>query len=597
MYLRPSRRTATYPAIPSSATEYIGFRCARSPILNGHYFGTRSSNFTPQPILLLFGGTTIRSFLNSFEAKLVFVNVSGDRRTLCAVDFSDNFPYVRQFVDDTDVYVPVNSPNGHFVAYGNRNIGLSGPAKIMIRATDSLASPRAQIPADSAYCPRWWVDLYSGDTCIVFTNSSMANSNNLWQSTKTFKQKVKGGIPIDFPIEIIGEGSYHDGISRDGRFAITSLPQLLVKDLTVGQQRRLFQPPYNGKDASGSTQTCNASISPDTGSAARCLFLDFGYPNTSSITGGPYGIHQFLFIATLQDSITKYIRVPSDEQSWDYPKWSNRSGYAVSCVRGASDQAHAIHLINLENNRNERVVEGTELQQPYLWVGAAIQNQSGFPLDSIGHYGDPLKSTYQAQLGGKLFLFWQQYDSLEVAIVGSSQALHGLDPSGISGFKSYNFAAAGGDLLGEKQLMLNYLLPHSKRLKAICSSLDACWLNNVDGDFSWKNGIGQSIGYTYDSTHDFWKNGVSKDFKAMMRALPTPFVWDTIELGFCPAACLGWGDTLAPCIDNQAWTIDNSAAKSNFETIAMLADTLRHRGMHWIVTLSALTIKIRRTLP
>ena len=583
MYLRPTRRTATYPAIPSSATEYIGFRCARSPIHSGRYFGIRSSDFTPKPILLLYGGTNVRSFLNSFEAKLVFVNVTDDHRTLCAIDFSDNFPYVRQFVDDTDVYAPVISPDGHFAAYCNRNAGLSGPAKITIRTIDSLSSPCARIPVDSAYCPRWWIEPSGGDTSIIFTNSSIENSNNLWRSTKTFKQKIKGGIPIDFPIEIIGEGSYHDGLSCDGRFALTSLPRLLARDLTIGQERLLFKPPYNGKDASGSTQTCNASISPDTGGAVRCLFLDFGYPLTSSITGCSYGIHQFLFVATLQDSITKYIRVPSGEQSWDNPKWSNRSEYGVSCVRGASDQAHGIYLIDLENNRNEWIIEGTELQQPYLWVGAIMQNQSGFPIDSIGRYGDPLKSSYQAQLGGKLLLFWQQCDMLEVAIIGSSQAIHGLDPLGISGLKCFNFCAAGGDLLGQKNMILNYLLPHSPRLKVICSSLDACWLNNVDGDFSWKTGAGQSVGYTYDSIHDFWKAGVPKDFINMMRAIPTPYPWDTLQLGFCPSACNGWGDSIAPCIDNQAWTIDDIPAKRNIQTIIMIADSLRQRGVHWIV--------------
>jgi uncharacterized protein (TIGR02171 family) len=582
-YLRPTRRSATYPAIPSSSCEYIGFRCARSAIQHGQYLGIRHTDFTPNPVLLLAGSPFIRSFLNSLEAKLVFVNVMNDRRTLCAIDFSDNFSYVRQFVDDTDVYAPVISPDGHYVAYCNRNVGLSGPAKITIRTFDSLSSPRARIPVDSAYCPQWWIDPVSGDTCSIFTNSSMVNSNDLWQSTKTFKQKIKGGIPVDLPIEIIGEGSYHDGISRDNRFALTSWPRLLARDLAIGQQRQLFQPLYNGKDASGSTQVCNASISPDSGNAVRCLFLDFGYPKTSSITGCSYGIHQFLFVATLQDSIMRSIRVPTDEGSWDNPKWSNRSDYAVSCIRGGSDQAYAIYLINLEKIRSERIIEGIELQQPSLWTGAIISNQSGFALDSIGRYGDPLNSTYQAQLGGKLFLFWQQCDVLEVAIIGSSQAIHGIDPKGISGFKCFNFSAAGGDLLGQKKIVLNYLLPHCPRLKMICSSLDACWLNTVDGDFSWKNGIGQSLGYTYDSIHDFWKDGVSQDFKDLMRAIPTPYLWDTLDLGFCPSACNGWGDSIAPCIDNNAWTIDDIPAKRNIETIVAMADSLRQRGVHWIV--------------
>ena len=275
------------------------------------------------------------------------------------------------------------------------------------------------------------------------------------------------------------------------------------------------------------------------------------------------------------------INAPAGEKSWDYPQWSNCPGYAVSIARGKSDQAHSLYLINLETNRCEPIIEGIELQQPYLW---ASMNPSNFSLDSIGRYGEPLNSPYQAQLGGKLLLFWQRCDSLEAAILGSSQAAQGIDPSIISGMKSFNFAVVGGDFLGQKNMILNYFLIHCPRLKVICSSLDVGRLGYADGDFSWENGVGQSYGYYYDSTHDFWKNGVPSDFKAIMRVLPTPYYWDTLQLGFLgPTPCRGWGDSLPPCNVAQTWNIRDSSAIKNIETIAVIADSLRRNGVHWIV--------------
>jgi uncharacterized protein (TIGR02171 family) len=583
-YLRPSHRSSTYPTIPSSTNEYVGFRCAATAIPQGQYMGAVTRNFTPNPVLIRTGGTELRSFLNALKAKLVFVNVSNNYRTLCFVDFSINFPSVKQFPDDTDVYAPALSPDGRYAAYCSRDVGLSGPSKITVRPVDSAVSPRSIVASDSAYIPRWWIDPMNGDTCIIFTNSAMANSSPLWQSTKTFKQKIKGGVPFNFPVELPTGGGYHDGISRDGRFSVTGYTRLMARDLSAGQEQQLFQPTHNGKDADGSTQVCNASISPETGSALRCMFLDFGYPKTSSVTNCSYGVHQFLFVATLQDSITRCFNVPTNEKTWDYPAWSNTAGYAVSSARGPSDQAHAIYLINLEKGLYLPVIEGTELQQSSVWVGDIIPNPSGFPLDSIGRYETPLSSGYQAQLSGKLLIFWQRCDSLEAAIIGSSQAANGFDPRCISGMKCFNFATAGGDLLGQKNMLLKYLLPHCPRLKVVCSSLDIGWLGNVDGDFSWKKGIGQSFGYAYDSTHGFWKNGVTDDFKAVMRAIPAPIYWDTLLLlGFALSTCSGWGDSTPQCVLPQAWTVHDDAATQNIKSIEMMADSLRHKNVHWIM--------------
>jgi hypothetical protein len=549
-------------------------------IPNGHFIGSSRSDFTPNPVLLLTQRGALYSLLNAITAKLVFVDVTGDRRTLCAVNFSENFLCARHFTDDGNVFTPALSPNGRYVAYCSRNEGLTGPAKISVRSVDSTSSPRQTIPADSAYVPRWWVDPVTMDTFIIFTNASVSNADAAWRSTKTYGQKMHGAAPDGVPSEIITDGSYHDGLSRSGQFAVTGSTRLFARDLITGGERQIFLPPQNGKDSLGSTQVCNVSISPDTGAGVRCMFLDFGYSRQSSVTGCSYGIHQYIFIATLLDSITKCIPAPTGEKSWDNPQWSNRPEFAVACGRGSTDQAHALYCIDLGNNRCERIVEGVELQQPSLWVGGRIPNPAGLPLDSAGRYDDPLGSVYQAQLAGKLLLFWQRCDSLEIAVIGSSQAVQGMGPLGP---RSFNFAAAGVDLLGQKEMIVDYLLPHCRKLKAVCSSLDAGWLGSAGGDFSWNSGLGRSSGFHYDSSHAFWRAGVSADFKAVVRALPTPFDWDTVQLGFFPSSCGTWGGQSPSCANTQAWTIGDSAAAQNLRTIAMLADSVRARGVHWVM--------------
>jgi len=98
------------------------------------------------------------------------------------------------------------------------------------------------------------------------------------------------------------------------------------------------------------------------------LFLDFGYPRMSTITGTSYGVHQYLFITTVHDSIAGFLRCPAGEWSWDFPEWSNQPGFAVACARNGADQAHAIYAVDLRSGRVLRLFTGQVLEHPYLWL-------------------------------------------------------------------------------------------------------------------------------------------------------------------------------------------------------------------------------------
>jgi uncharacterized protein (TIGR02171 family) len=581
-YLRPSRRSATYSTILSSANEYVGFRCARGIIPDGNYIGMAVSDFKPNPVSISISGSDLRSFVGTTESKIVFVNVSGLNRTLCCVNFSRTFPYVQEYLDDKCVYMPTISPDGRYAAYCSRNQGVSGRSSITIRSLDSLGTSRVQLESDSAYMPQWWVDQAKGDTCIVYTNSAESNGSPSWKMTRTFSQRMSAGRPAGTREELVPDGSYHDGLSTDGQFIVTSYTRLMMKNLAINGEKQLFTAPGNGKVIGGSDQACNASISPDSEKNNRCLFLDFGSPGVNTVTGCSYGIHQYLFVTSFSDSILNYIRCPSNKESWDYPKWSNRGRFAIACGRNQGGQADAVYAVDLINRSYRQVVTGAELQHPYFWIGAVAADPFGIAVDSLGVYNDPPSDGSQACMATKILTFWRIFDSLEIAALGSSQVFFGLDVQQFVGFKSYNFAAPGGDLPGQKNIILHYVIPHCSKIKAICSSLDIGWLGNFEGNYSWKNGIGSSKGFTYDSCHDFWNNGSLEIFRNNIRYVPFP-AGDTVHLGcnFLPSN--GWGAVPPPCSGSLLWTFSDSNCQQNLAAIHLIADSLRLKGIHWII--------------
>jgi len=229
------------------------------------------------------------------------------------------------------------------------------------------------------------------------------------------------------------------------------------------------------------------------------------------------------------------------------------------------------------------VIAGTQnvLSQPI------VLQYTGIPpiinLDSLGRYNEPSTDGSQACLATKLLMYWRIFDSLEVAVLGSSQANWGINPTMITGLKAINMAAPLADPLTQKNIILCYLVKHTSRIKVVCSSLDIGWLANADGDISWKSGLGQSTGYKYDSCHAFWAGGVSSDFRTSIRQVPIPTTGDTVNIGFVGQGSLGWGANPPPINGSITWDTTDANYQHNFTTIAMLADTLRSRGVHWIV--------------
>ena len=159
---------------------------------------------------------------------------------------------------------------------------------------------------------------------------------------------------------------------------------------------------------------------------------------------------------------------------------------------------------------------------------------------------------------------WQLSDSLEVAIIGNSQACNGVDVTKFSGLMAYNLAASGGDLLGQENIVLHYFLPHCGKIKAVCSSLDIGWLDNPSGDFSWQEGVGQSTGFKYDSTHLFWQDGLPAGFINIVTQVPGQVQQDTANFGFNPTPSQGWGSIPPAVVGSTTWAYTDSFLSTEY---------------------------------
>ncbi len=587
-YLRPSRRSGTYQASLCTAADFIGFRCARGAIPRARYYTKDSAVLVTNPVAV--AASAVRRFLDAARAKIVFVNVTADARTLCTVDFGKSVPSVVQFLDVTDVFVPTLSPDGRYVAFCNRGEGLGGEAGVHIRSVDSLDKPAWSLGAESAFMPRWWVDKYFNDTFLVYTNSGIDNQSGLWQSTATFLRKMSRGRPVGEPITLIENGSFHDGISSNFQYIVTGFTQCIMRDLIYDWQHQLFLSPYNGKDASGSTQVCNVSMTPDPLHPDRCMFLDFGCRNqTSTLTQSEYGVHEYLFISEFSGKTLAWYRCPAGEVSWDYPEWSNKARFAVASARNARGDAHAIYAVNLETAATVHLLEGTELDHPCLWVdGLRDSTVSGsLPVDSLGVYYDPFISANQVAFSYKMHLFWKSRRDLDVVFVGSSQVQSGIDCTQLTGLSALNMGYAAVGLRTCAHIIRNYLLPSCPGLKVIGMSSAISWLGNAggDGDDTWTEAITQSKGYRYDFNHDFWRDSLPLHFDDQMKQAQFFNCSNCDTFGLIVDYCENWGEN-PPDLgggDYWDWPITDSNYVRNFDTLVGLIKDLAQRDIHLLM--------------
>jgi uncharacterized protein (TIGR02171 family) len=581
MFLRPSCRSATYATTLSSCCDYVGFRCACGPVTNGAFISAALQQTAPMPSVDLLA-SDMGGFLGTNNVRLVFVNVYQSRNSLCFVDFNASHPYITEISDTLKICSPAISPNGKFVAYSTQGPGFSGLSSIYVRSLDSLTVAPVCIVADHAFVPRWWVKKTTGDTVLIYASSSIDNSLAEWNNTQTFSQRISGGRPAGLPEVLIAAGGFYDGLSVDGRFAVTGYTRLLMRDLSLDSTKQLFLSPLNGKVPEDVSQVCNVSMCTDLQYPSRCLFLDFGYSKISSLTNCSYGPHKFLFMADWSGRALRWYGCPSGEGSWDYPQWSPVPQYAVSVSRDNGDNAHSIWFINLKDSLYMHVINGTELHFPALWAPPSVSVPGdSLNLDSLGNYNVPFITTNQNEFCNRMRGFWNKHDSMRVVFLGTSHATFSVDPrffTTTSGLVC-NIATEQGTIWKSIAVIKGYILNHCPLVKLVGFEVipGLVWIPREGQD----PGILESKGFLYDKNHHFWAQGEPTGFLGLINAIPLPAIPGLIDtLGLVAMATNGWGGPNPDLEFTYKGDTNETNLRSNLSTLDTLAQNLSALGIN-----------------
>jgi formylglycine-generating enzyme required for sulfatase activity len=290
-FLRSSCRRGPYRTSAFDKYSDIGFRVA----LGAFSASDAQQRPTAQDslkITLACGKTDLFKFIGTDRIKIAFIIKQGERRSLAVLDLTLPDMLVRRCGHDSAVFGPTISPDGAYIAYSSQGEGFSAPSTLTVRSLDTLGSNPVKT---NGYLPHYWTSPTSSDTFLIFSDGASVNSLPKWYTEKTYKQLMRGGSFSGAPSVLWGSGSFHGGLSSDGRFLGTSYSIARLLDMQIGDTALFyFQKPWNGRD--DNPQVCNLSMSPSLAEPGEALLLDFGYPKVSSLVGKAYGLHAEMFI-------------------------------------------------------------------------------------------------------------------------------------------------------------------------------------------------------------------------------------------------------------------------------------------------------------
>jgi uncharacterized protein (TIGR02171 family) len=593
--LRPSSRSDTYATVSSTATPYIGFRCCRGIIGHPHYL---SEYAAADSLYRIFFCETTGNPLPSGGMKVACIAMAPGGGVLCCADFTGRSPRLYRYTDMKGVFLPSISPDGKWVAFCTRNEGAIDGSEVWIRQLDSIGSALQRLDDSPAFVPRWRVDPATSDTFIIYTSSTVLNTNLLWGQTATKKQEMSGGKPFGAPQVLVADGSFHGGLSADGHYLATGYPRLRMKKLPEGELRTLFTAPLNGKQPEDTSQVCNVSIAPGLAHPDRVLFLDFGSGRTAStVTGSVYFSHSILFMCSYSGAVERWYGTPEGMVEWDHPEWSNLERYAVAGAKSTVDPVHRslVYLVDLQDSTYVPILTGSDIWHPSVWIAEdSFSIDPQIALDSAGWYNEPPSHVYQQVLAMKMPMFWEFTDSIEVLLLGSSRMENGGAPQQFAPRFTVNMSFSGGGLLSARHLLEDYALNHCGRLKAVVIGLDICWFNLPGGDDTWLTGTEHTRGFVYDRDHDFWPVGIPAGFGYAVAGAPHPENYTHDQFGWYKVAGNGWGADTISVPQAWAWEMDDRVA-ANLTALQTMAETAAVRGIQLIGVLTPMSPHYRET--
>lgn len=527
-------RGDNYPVTSSTMTAYVGFRLALGQIVNPvDASGSAISNTTR----LVANAEKIRSKLGTKYVKLAFRNDATGN--LDFVDFNQQALNIVEIEDKLQVYHPDISPDGSKVAFCTGREGVKEPSEIYVRNLDKKGSGlvKLETKGTGAVIPRWRV-LANGDTVIVYVSEAGDNKDDAYfKSQSTWQVSFANGM-FGTPKRLF-DGSYHGGISDDGKLAVTGARLLRAK---LENRDTIW---YDGE------QACNVSLAND--GSKRTLFLDFGKKEGKKFI---YQVHERLLIADSTGKLIQSIASPKG-YSFNHSEWAlNRGNLVVATLNNnVSNVNEKIVVLNTLDSSITSIVEtdDNEIEYPCLWTKFNPSGKdSKWDADSAGRYSAASNQAY-FMLSQKMPMLWKLKDSVELVGLGNSHMWVGLDPFVMS-MPSMNLGIVPCDMHCIDYLFENYVLNHFSKLKYVVVGLDFDLWYNIDekSDIEMDMGMdpGKAPGFDYDINHNFHKEGVDEEFVNLVMENAYPGSQEVLDK-------LGWDEAH----DNTGWTDESGTSE------------------------------------
>ena len=572
------KRGDVYMVTSSTKTSYVGFRLAFGKIPEPMYLDV-SGNKGKRNFSLLAGPNALQDFLGRPFSSFVFRDdVSG---SLIHVDYAIGKMTYKEIKTDVPAYHPEISPDGQYVAFSTGIEGVSGKSEVYVYRLDGMASKPVKLQVPSAAIPRWRVT-EEGDTMIVYVTDAGDNkSDSAFFAASTWQVKFVNGHFGVTPQKLF-DGAYHDGVTSDGKLAVTG--------------SRLLRARVNGDDQTwfDGRQACNASL--NRWNPEMTMFLDFG--NKSKKADSSYGVHERILFADPSGNITLSMKAPQG-YSFDHTEWVTGSDSLIVATLTNINGAHQkIVLANPFTGKMLDLVEGDELWHPAYWIYEKLNNAYAF--DSLGLYYD-LTSQATPFLAQKMPLFWNYHDSAEVICLGNSHMNAGVSPEMMEHF-AINMASVPCDMHCIKYLYENYIKSHTKNLKYLVIGLDFDLWGDSDESGSMILNVGNARGFRYDADHNFWKDGVDDVFvdwvKKMGDALGyPPSIYENRGWGYlyCTSNWGGGENDHVEILGDSAWSDDPTRHESNFADISRVLDLAKEQGIYVVGIIFPLSPYYRNT--
>lgn len=439
------------------------------------------------------------------------------------------------------------------------------------------------------FLPRWWTDPQTSDTFLIYTDGASLNDKPQWYREKTYRIRISGGKPQGSAEVLWRMGSYHGGLSSDGRFLGTAYPRAKAVDLKqtlADTNLYYFVPPWNGRN--DTPQVCNFSMSPSRSAISEALFLDFGYKGVSTLLNRPYGLHEVIFVGNSilfsNDQVSRWYIVPPEYSQWNRTEWTNYPGAisALALPKNGTGNVTAM-LIQCRDSAYVPLVRGPTLCDIAVWINPADLSEGDDPYRLFGKYDIPIQTAGQVPLAQKMRLFWHERERVTCVVMGNSPTYYGFEAHGIVNFPALNIGWPQSSIGTSLTVALQYVLPHTPRLKAIVLDLDASYFNvDCRSALPLLTGLYDSKGYELDSSNDFYRAGLPTAIveKAAAFASASWRDFDSCGSFLNPSAGYGWGEAI---IEGHGYSIDDSIVRLNLAFLQEMVDSAAAKNVHVLV--------------